>query len=45
MKKSGAARQLMPYYRIINGKYYNIVGYSSGEILIEVAEYEFIFSH
>lgn len=30
MKKPGAARQLMPYYRIINGKYYNIVGYSSG---------------
>lgn len=45
MKKPGAIRRLVPNYRIVNGKYYNLVGYSNGETLIDISEYESISSH
>ncbi len=45
MKKPGAIRRLVPNYRVVNGKYYNLVGYSNGETLIDISEYESISLH
>lgn len=45
MKKPGAIRHLVPNYRVVNGKYYNLVGYSTGDTLIDISEYESISSH
>lgn len=45
MKKPGAIRRLAPNYRVVNGKYYNFVGYSNGETLIDISEYESISTH
>lgn len=45
MKNPGAIRRLAPNYRVVNGKYYNLVGYSNGETLIDISEYESISSH
>lgn len=45
MKKLGTIRRLTSDFRVVNGKYYNLVGYSNGETLIDISEYESISSH